>query len=92
MAREARAPANETGAQSCVVYSSDEVDMSIPKAVATLGIGRDNLRLVRTDNEFRIDLDALEEANADRSAGRKPIALVASAGTITKARSTPSRR
>jgi aromatic-L-amino-acid decarboxylase len=84
MAREARAPANETGAQSCVLYASDEVHMSIPKSVATLGIGRDNLRLVRTDDDFRIDLDALEEAiTADRRAGRKPIALVASAGTIT---------
>jgi aromatic-L-amino-acid/L-tryptophan decarboxylase len=84
MAREARAPANETGAQSCVLYASDEVHMSIPKSVATLGIGRDNLRLVRTDDDFRIDLDALEEAiTADRRAGREPIALVASAGTIT---------
>jgi aromatic-L-amino-acid decarboxylase len=84
MAREARAPANESGAQPCVVYASDEVHMSIPKSVATLGIGRDNLRLVRTDDDFRIDLEALEDAIAtDRRAGRKAIALVASAGTIT---------
>ena len=84
MAREARAPANESGAQPCVVYASDEVHMSIPKSVATLGIGRDNLRLVRTDDDFRIDLEALEDAiAADRRAGRKAIALVASAGTIT---------
>jgi glutamate/tyrosine decarboxylase-like PLP-dependent enzyme len=84
MAREARAPANESGAQPCVVYASDEVHMSIPKSVATLGIGRDNLRLVRTDDDFRIDLEALEDAiAADRRTGRKAIALVASAGTIT---------
>jgi aromatic-L-amino-acid decarboxylase len=84
MAREAGAPANETGAQSCVVYASDEVHMSIPKSVAVLGIGRENLHLVRTDDDFRIDLDALEDAiAADRRAGRKAIALVASAGTIT---------
>ena len=58
--------------------------MSIPKTVATLGIGRENLRLVRTAGDFRIDLNALEDAiAADRRAGRKPIALVASAGTIT---------
>jgi aromatic-L-amino-acid decarboxylase len=84
MAREARAPANESGVQPCVVYASDEAHMSIPKSVATLGIGRDNLRLVRTDDDFRIDLEALEDAIAsDRRAGRKGIALVASAGTIT---------
>jgi aromatic-L-amino-acid decarboxylase len=84
MAREARAPANETGAQSCVVYASDEVHMSIPKSVAPLGIGRDNLRLIRTDDDFRIDLEALEAAIAtDRRAGRMAIVVVASAGTIS---------
>jgi len=46
MAREAKAPANERGAQPCIVYASDEVHMSIPKALALLGLGRDNLRLV----------------------------------------------
>ena len=46
MAREAKAPANETGAQpSCVVYASEQVHMSIPKAIALLGIGRKNLPL-----------------------------------------------
>jgi aromatic-L-amino-acid decarboxylase len=38
MARESRAPANEDGAQPPgVVYASEEVHMSIPKAVAMLG-------------------------------------------------------
>ena len=41
MAREAKAPANETGAQpSRVVYASEQVHMSIPKAIAILGMGR----------------------------------------------------
>jgi hypothetical protein len=43
MAREAHAPANDAGAQRCLVYASEEVHMSIPKAVALLGIGRDQL-------------------------------------------------
>jgi aromatic-L-amino-acid/L-tryptophan decarboxylase len=83
MAREARAPANEAGTQPCVVYASDEIHMSIPKAVGLLGIGRANLRLIATDDDLRIDLDALGAAiDADRQAGRRGIALVASAGTI----------
>jgi aromatic-L-amino-acid decarboxylase len=84
MAREARAPANDDGAQPCVVYASEEVHMSVPKAVAMLGIGRTNLRLIPTDDQFRIDLHALEEAiESDRQAARRGIAVVASAGTIT---------
>jgi aromatic-L-amino-acid decarboxylase len=84
MAREARAPANEHGGQPCVVYASEEVHMSIPKAIATLGIGRGNLRLIPVDDSFRIDLRALEAAvAADGQAGRRGIAVVASAGTIT---------
>jgi aromatic-L-amino-acid decarboxylase len=83
MAREARAPANDAGAQPCLVYASEEVHMSIPKALALLGIGRNGLRLIRTDSAFRLDTGALEDAIAlDRAHGRQPIAIVASAGTI----------
>jgi glutamate/tyrosine decarboxylase-like PLP-dependent enzyme len=83
MAREARAPANERGAQQCVVYASDEVHMSIAKAVALLGIGRDNLQSIPVDDDFRMRPDALETAIAeDERARRRPIAIVATAGTI----------
>jgi glutamate/tyrosine decarboxylase-like PLP-dependent enzyme len=83
MARESRAPANEAGAQSCVVYASEEIHMSIPRAVALLGIGRSNLRLVPVDRNLRIDLGALEAAIAsDLETGRRGIAVVASAGTV----------
>lgn len=83
MARESRAPANDRGAGPCVVYASEEVHMSIPKAVALLGLGRSNLRLIPVRNDMRIDVEALERGiAADREAGRRGIALVASAGTI----------
>jgi Pyridoxal-dependent decarboxylase conserved domain len=62
MAREAHAPANEEGAQPGVVYASEEVHMSIPKAVGMLGLGRANLRLVGVDENMRIDVPALETA------------------------------
>src|SRR6478735_7635356 len=83
MARESRAPANQSGATGGVVYASREVHMSLGKAVALLGLGRDNLRLLPTDAELRLDVAALREAvGLDRAAGRVPLAVVASAGTI----------
>lgn len=83
MAREARLPANEHGAKPGTVYASDQVHMSIPKAVALLGIGRDHLRLLPYDSEFRIRIDALQDAIANNvKAGLTPIAIVGSAGTV----------
>jgi len=83
MAREARLPANECGAQPGVVYASTEVHMSIAKAVALLGLGRRNLRLIPVDENFRMSVPLLETAMAeDRAAGRALIAVVASAGTV----------
>ena len=83
MAREAQLPANESGAQPGVVYASSEVHMSIPKAMALLGLGRENLRLISTDEGYRLDPQALRTAiAADRSAGRRPLAVVATSGTV----------
>jgi glutamate/tyrosine decarboxylase-like PLP-dependent enzyme len=83
MAREAKLPANETGARPGIVYASEQVHMSVPKAIAFLGLGRKNLRLIPVDDDFRMRLDALESAiAADRQAGRTPIAIVATAGTV----------
>jgi glutamate/tyrosine decarboxylase-like PLP-dependent enzyme len=57
--------------------------MSIPKAVALLGLGRKNLRLIPTDANFRMVPSELEEAiEADIQAGKKVIAVVATAGTV----------
>ena len=85
MAREAKAPANEDGVRGdCIVYASDQVHMSIPKAVALLGIGRRNLRIVNSDDDFRMAPDALAAAiAADRAQGKAAFAIVASAGTVS---------
>jgi len=86
MAREAKLAANERGlkaAADAVFYASEQVHMSIPKAVALLGIGRENLKLVPVDDLDRMIPSALESAiQSDRAAGRVPMAVIATAGTV----------
>lgn len=66
-----------------VVYASDAVHMSIPKAAATLGLGRDAVRRIATDSERRLRVDALDRAlTDDRRAGCVPICVVANAGEV----------
>ncbi|HVP43426.1 MAG TPA: pyridoxal-dependent decarboxylase [Terriglobales bacterium] len=83
MAREAKAPANQRGTQPGVVYASEEVHMSVPKALALLGLGYGSLRTIATDERYRIKFDALSEAmEADARAGKRIVAVVGSAGTV----------
>lgn len=86
MAREAKVPANTSGIPSgpgLALYASTEVHMSIPKAIALLGIGRDKLRLIPVDNSFRMIPSQLEQAMLrDTERGVIPIAVVGSAGTV----------
>src|SRR5215470_3637698 len=81
MARESRAPANESGvAGKGVIYASEEVHMSIPKSVALLGIGRENLRLVPCDSNLRMKVDDLAGMmERDRASGKIAVAVVATA-------------
>jgi aromatic-L-amino-acid decarboxylase len=66
------------------IYCSQEAHSSIDKAAMTLGIGRANVVRVPVDEAFRLRLDALEAAiRADRAAGRRPLALVATLGTTS---------
>jgi len=83
MARETRLPANEAGARPGIVYASSEAHMSIGKAMALLGLGRESLSLIEAGDDYRLDPEALRAAvAADRAAGRTPLAVVATAGTV----------
>ncbi len=86
MAREATSPSNEAGVRAggaLAVYASTEAHMSIAKAVALLGIGRDNLRLLPVDDSFRLVPERLEESmRIDSERGIIPMAVVATAGTV----------
>ncbi len=86
MARESKMPANEAGVRGVpqgVVYASEEIHMSIPKSIALLGIGRQNLRLIAADEKFRLIPAELEQViQRDKAEGKIPIAVVASAGSV----------
>jgi len=93
MARESRAPANDAGVQpGGVIYASSEVHMSIPRAAAVLGLGYSAVRHVPVDASFRMDVPELERAvEQDMRAGRRPIAVVASGGTVNTGAIDPLR-
>jgi aromatic-L-amino-acid/L-tryptophan decarboxylase len=66
------------------VYTSEQAHSSVEKAVITLGLGRDGVRPIPTDNAFRMDPAALEDAIAeDTRFGYRPMAIVPTVGTTS---------
>ncbi len=64
------------------IYASDQTHSSIPKAARLAGFPGDSVRIVPSDETFRIRLDLLRERiAADRRAGEEPFLLVGNAGT-----------
>src|SRR5688572_12655405 len=67
-----------------VVYASEQCHYSIDKSVDILGMGRNSLRKIPTDEGFHIRVDALREQIArDRDEGRVPACIVGVAGTTS---------
>jgi aromatic-L-amino-acid decarboxylase len=65
------------------VYAADQIHMSIPKAADILGLGRAQVRLVPSNDRFRMNVALLRQAiAADIENGLKPFCVVASAGTV----------
>ncbi len=66
------------------IYASEEIHLSIPKAADILGIGRDQIRGVPCDNEFRLNPQELRKAiQTDLRSGLRPFCVVANAGTVS---------
>jgi aromatic-L-amino-acid decarboxylase len=66
------------------VYASAEAHSSVDKACMTLGLGRTSLVRVATNERFEMIAPALAEAiSADRAAGLRPMAVVATVGTTS---------
>jgi len=67
-----------------VVYVSAHSHSSVDKAALLAGFGRDNIRVIGTDDVHAMRANLLEAAiRADLAAGRRPCAVVATSGTTT---------
>ena len=72
----------QSAGKPLVVYVTAHSHSSVEKAALLAGFGREQLRLVATDEAFAMDPDALEEAiREDRARGAQPCAVVATTGT-----------
>ena len=70
------------GGPDLVLYASRETHSCVTKAVELMGMGQRAIRFLDTDEQYRIDLDALESAVAeDFRDGRVPFCIVGNAGT-----------
>jgi len=64
------------------VYVSEERHVSIDKAVDAIGLGRNALRPLPTDDKFQVRLEALDEAiRLDRQKGIRPMCVIGVFGT-----------
>jgi aromatic-L-amino-acid decarboxylase len=74
----------QSEAAPLIVYVSGHAHSSVDKAATLAGFGTGNIRHVAVDADFAMQPDALRAAiEADRKAGLKPCAIVASVGTTT---------
>ncbi|HEX8129888.1 MAG TPA: aspartate aminotransferase family protein [Pyrinomonadaceae bacterium] len=77
------ARASET-AGNLIVYASEQCHYSFVKSVDILGLGRENLRKVATDERFHIRTDALRrEIERDLAAGNLPVCIAGAAGATS---------
>ena len=64
------------------VYMSDQSHSALKRAALVAGVRRENIRLVPSDDAFRIDLAKLGQCVADdRASGLQPVAVCANAGS-----------
>jgi len=66
------------------VYASEQCHFSVEKSVDILGLGRQSLRKIDTDERFHIRVDLLRAAiERDRTDGRVPFCVVGIAGATS---------
>lgn len=73
-----------TSAQELTVYTSEQCHFSVEKSLDILGLGRQSLRKIQTDERYHIRLDRLRDAiKGDLDGGRRPFCIVGVAGTTS---------
>lgn len=78
--------------KDAVIYVSDQTHASVAKGLHIIGFRKDQIRKVMTDTAFCMDLTALRAAvREDLENGKKPFAVVASAGTTNTGSVDPMR-
>jgi aromatic-L-amino-acid/L-tryptophan decarboxylase len=85
-AREMVAPEARTEGShgDLVLYTSEQSHSSIEKGAIAVGLGQNNVRKVPVDVEFRMRADSLARmVDEDKSAGRRPMCVVATIGTTS---------
>ncbi len=66
------------------LYASEQAHSSVEKAGLVLGLGKEGVRKIPTDNEFRMDVSRLADSIAeDRAAGHRPFCVAATVGTTS---------
>ena len=69
---------------SATVYMSDQSHSAHIRAARIIGVRPERIRLLPSDERFRLDMEALARAvNEDRAAGLHPIAVCANAGAVS---------
>jgi aromatic-L-amino-acid decarboxylase len=80
------------GAPRGRIYASEEAHSSVEKAVIALGLGRESLARIPTDQEYRMRPEALAAAvERDIERGLRPVAVVATVGTTSTSSADPVR-
>ncbi len=71
------------GLKPFTAYASTEIHSCIDKSIDELGIGTDHLRKIQVNEDFTINLSALEETiKGDIDSGFTPFCIIGSAGTV----------
>lgn len=66
-----------------IFYTSKETHSSNLKAIELLGIGKENLKLIDVDENFKVNIESLrKQIDIDKQDGFVPVCIIANIGTV----------